>query len=686
MKRFMYNEQFGADPTKDNVDFVKKNASIFQSTVLPVWAKDTIVVLPNQRVDPQTVDLSEVFKADVVADSDDVSVYVDITKQNRKDGASIESKKSVKEVLSVKSPTYFQPASLNYKAENFAEELRPLIDSLSSMDLAHKHFLSLNRVKEAKEERVFESIQAFQHSLTRYVPFLKDTRRLGEESPETKFLVTQTLSKLLATPLFLQFYTALYVQCCEKILVGVSMIGMERLQKLDRSLYNEVSLPGCFSPSLGKIEEYKYADDADGDTTLKKESFDVGVSMSGPLQPVHIEDVMHFYEQCMTALHSKLAFKVFAMKAANQGFVYATAFVVLELLRLNYEWLRPEMRYNEDIDLLRKHVNKMIIDMVTQLTDPNRLYPMEFFFLQKNETMNPAFEKSFIDRKSIKNLKGKQYMTSLPIRAIFAKGAHTADTRKILQMTRGDNEPSNLCRIRDKISGKRDNGAWKVPPHLGVRLPTPSIKDRKIASRAKTAKPQTRPVYSKSGAIDVLQEIDDLFGTYDKTLKERLPRAINTPKSSSSQRKQTGGSPSGAKRAISREGEEHNDGNKDMYSDFRRSNAFSSIDFSDMFVATPTEEPKLSPRRRTELFNATLKKVQTPFIGKNEKKTEAEMYSPVNRSSSHWASKSTRTGVPEVGNTALIRFPTRPPSRETPIIPLDGRKTAAPSRRFNLPL
>ena len=684
--------QFGADPTKDNVEFVKKNAAINQSTILPVWAKDTLVVLPNQKVDPQKVDISQIFKADVVTDSDDLSVYVDITKQNRKEGMNAENKKSMKEVMNIKSPTFFQPVRMNYQTDNLAREVWPLVDSLDVLDLTHKHFLALMYIEKNEEDMMFDVIQGFQHSLTGYVPFLKDTRRLGEESSEIKLMVTQTLSNLIATPLFIQFYEALYVQCCEKILLGISKLGMERLSELNRRLYLELSSPKPFSPSLSKIEEGTKIDrnnsnsQADNDTFIPSSS-----SMSGRLELVDIEDVMRFYEQCMTILHSKLAFKVFALKAANQGFVYATTFVVLELLRTNYKWLRPEMKYNEDVDLLRKHVNKMIIDMITQLVDPYRLYPMEFFFLRKNETMDPTIEKKFIDRRPIKNMKGKQYMTSLPIRAIFSKGASTAETRKMLQMTRGSDEPTNLCRIKEKISGSRDNGAWKVPPHLGTRLPTPKITDRKRESRAKTAKPQTRPVYRNTGVVDVLTEIDDLFNTYDNKLKERCSSAKDSFHQHRQHQRQ-GSSSTNVKRAKSREGGflsvettcggDDNNNNRS----FRRTGGFSSEDFSDMFVATPTEEPKLSPLKRTELFNMTLEKVRTPFIGKHEKKTEVEMFGPIEESSPHWSSKSTRTGKPEVGNTALIRFPTRPPSRETPIIPLDGRKTAAPSQRFKLPL
>ena len=144
------------------------------------------------------------------------------------------------------------------------------------------------------------------------------------------------------------------------------------------------------------------------------------------------------------------------------------------------------------------------------------------------------------------------------------------------------------------------------------------------------------------------------------------------------------------KREINREGGLYVDTNftndDKGHRKFASSSPFSLMNFSDMFVATPTEEPTLSPQKRTELFDITLEKIRTPFIGKQEKKTESEMYSSVEQSNPHWSSKSTRTGVPEVGNTALIRFPTRPPSRETPIIPLDGRKIAAPSQRFKLPL
>lgn len=208
----------------------------------------------------------------------------------------------------------------------------------------------------------------------------------------------------------------------------------------------------------------------------------------------------------------------------------------------------------------------------------------------------------------------------------------------------------------------------------------------------KTAKKQTRPVYAKTGAVDVLQEIDDLFSAYDNNLKGRCSTAEDACKSSHLQQQRQAGSPSVGKRKINREGglyiDTHLNSSNDSvdHGNFVKSNAFSSMDFTDMFVATPSEEPKLSPQKRTELFNTTLEKVRTPFIGKHEKKTELEMYSPIDRYSPHWSSKSTRTGIPEVGNTALIRFPTRPPSRETPIIPLDGRKTAAPSQRFKLPL
>ncbi len=680
-----YNEKylasFGANPTRENVEFVKKNAAITSSTVLPIWAKDTLVVLPNQQVDSDSVDLSDLFRADVVV-KDDSSVYVDMTKQNRKDSASGGNRKSVSEVLALKSPKFVYPAVVDYQNSNYATELCPLVDVLDVQDLTHKHVAALMKLEENNEEKMIESIQVFQHSLMRFVPFLKDSRRLGDESSETKQAVTQTLTGLLSSPLFIQFYQALYNHCCEKILVGLGHLVMERLESVDPKAYLELS--STFQFGMHRTGNDSGGGERDENGSNAKFENTHEEMMTGTLSNQNIEDVMHLYEQCMAMLYSKLAFTLFAVKAANQGFVYASTFIVLYLLRLNYKWLRPEMEYNENMDLLRKHTNKLIITMMTQLVDPSHMYPMEFFFLKENETMDPALEKNFIDRKSIKNVKGKQYLTSLPIRAVFAKGASAADTRKILQMSTRSDERLNLLRIEEKIGGARDNGPWKVPPRNGVRLPTPHIRKRKEENRAKTAKSETRPVYRTSGVVDVLTEIDNLFDSYGSRLKQRCATASSSSRQSRSENRQiincekSSGRGSNSKLYIGT-----NNGNDNNN---QRNNVFSGVDFEGMLSATPTKEPQLSANMQTDLFNMTLEKIRAPFAGKHEKRTEYEMFSTVERYSPHWMSKSTRTGKPELGNTALIRFPTRPPSRETPIINLDGRKTEAPRERFKLPL
>jgi len=65
---------------------------------------------------------------------------------------------------------------------------------------------------------------------------------------------------------------------------------------------------------------------------------------------------------------------------------------------------------------------------------------MEFSF--DIDEVNPSIETSFFDRKNIKNLKVRQFTTSLPVRAVF-ESATSHEVRKILNFNKSQNFNSN---------------------------------------------------------------------------------------------------------------------------------------------------------------------------------------------------------------------------------------------------
>lgn len=44
-----YLENIGANPTKDNVEFVLNNLAIKDALVLPVWAREKVVIIPGME-------------------------------------------------------------------------------------------------------------------------------------------------------------------------------------------------------------------------------------------------------------------------------------------------------------------------------------------------------------------------------------------------------------------------------------------------------------------------------------------------------------------------------------------------------------------------------------------------------------------------------------------------------------
>ncbi len=44
-----YLENIGANPTRDNIDFVLNNLSIKDALVMPVWAREKIVIIPGMN-------------------------------------------------------------------------------------------------------------------------------------------------------------------------------------------------------------------------------------------------------------------------------------------------------------------------------------------------------------------------------------------------------------------------------------------------------------------------------------------------------------------------------------------------------------------------------------------------------------------------------------------------------------
>lgn len=44
-----YLENIGANPTADNIDFVLNNLAIKDALVMPVWAREKIVIIPGMN-------------------------------------------------------------------------------------------------------------------------------------------------------------------------------------------------------------------------------------------------------------------------------------------------------------------------------------------------------------------------------------------------------------------------------------------------------------------------------------------------------------------------------------------------------------------------------------------------------------------------------------------------------------
>ena len=658
-----YLTSVGANPSRENVEFVRKNASISGSTILPVWVKDTLVILPNRTESSGKIDLAEIFKADVIT-NDDSSVYFDITKQNRKEGAT-EKRKSVKEVRAVQPVKHFREVKIDYLRKNLSEDLLPLIKEMTAEDIAEETFKALSVKIDVEENMVFAAIQEFLSLLLGFVPFLKDSRRLGEETPQTKARVTQILSKLLASSLFLEFYESFYKYCYQRIVQGCSVLAEERLLSINQSHESE--------PDYASKSQYDHEDVDDA-------------------------ALLNIYERCMEVLRTKLGFKVFSLKAANQGFVYATCFTIINLLRKNYRWLRPEFQCHSDRnDQLRKNVNKLLIRTITRLVDPNHLYPKELFFLKNGEVKNAQLERNFIDRKTIRNIQGRQYTTSLPIRATFSGVASSGETRKMLQKSMGAPDVSDRVKksLDNQMYKEIDNGPWKVPPNSGVRLPTMSIRERHLNAKAR------RPS-STDGSCFTLSEINELFESYNRRLK--------TSTGNRSQRDREYSPTHLSANALNHDSRTHGKSEHDLLG---------------LFVETPSLDPSLSHDSKRDMLRASLAKVRSQYCGKDEKEepriglfrweylscffallkyangsimktntcknTLYTLYvfvfcSAIDTNSQMWWSKGTRTGILELGfdNT---KYPTRPPSRETPIIDLTpGRKTSSPVARFKLPL
>jgi len=98
-----------------------------------------------------------------------------------------------------------------------------------------------------------------------------------------------------------------------------------------------------------------------------------------------------------------------------------------------YQWFQPTQKMSPEMLKLKRHMKKLISQNVTDVIDPSRVFPMEFIFCP--EFSDPRIEKSIIDRRSVKEIRSRQFITSLPVRAVFDRPM-SVEARRLLNSSR----------------------------------------------------------------------------------------------------------------------------------------------------------------------------------------------------------------------------------------------------------
>jgi len=266
-----YLESFGANPTRENLDFVEKQSSISSAVLLPVWTKDTLVILPNCDQDPDSIDLQEVFKTDIVGSevlhkASDDSLFKDRNRRNQ----TLSRKLSYKEIIERDSAEYVPVAKIKWSTEHNGESLRPLIKRLSVADIRDQRFLRGMIPLRFDEEVMISGIQSFSESLKSFAPMLRRDLE-GKVSPN--------LIRMLSSAKFLQFYGTLF-QSCQNIFGDIVSISLEELKLNDEKSYNSAIV---FIQSLPEFSQRIVKD-------FQKE----------------IMDILSLYNQCVESLNEKV--------------------------------------------------------------------------------------------------------------------------------------------------------------------------------------------------------------------------------------------------------------------------------------------------------------------------------------------------------------------------------------------
>ena len=272
--------------------------------------------------------------------------------------------------------------------------------------------------------------------------------------------------------------------------------------------------------------------------------------------------LMSCYEKCMATLQSKMGLSRFTLRAGNQTIVYASCFIVFDLLKSKYNWLNSNRTFSAELNLLRKYTVKLLVDMMTDLVDPSRVYPMEFLFDYGSNV--PQLEKNFIDRKSFKNRRGRQFTTSLPLRAVFCEHATSVGTRKMLQMNRID-PASTSSRPGTSVSKALSN----------------------VGKRKETEVPLNR---------NPLWEIQEIFGSFDERMRQKkmgmYPFSCDDA----------------VEAALSAEG-----------ASLSESKSKALVEFADLFAdESSLLDPKLAPEKKLVVLQSVLEKSRAAYEKKSK--------------------------------------------------------------------
>lgn len=223
-----YLDSFGANPTRENLAFVTKHSPISSAVLLPVWTKDTLVILPNCQQDPDTIDLQEVFKTEVVGAEVIHNPQEDpLLKEIHKRSQALYRRPSTRAIIDGESAEYFRETKIHWNSERNGEFLLPIIQELSVNDIKDKRFLKMAIKIRFDEEVIISALSEYSKSLKAFAPMLKR---------DLEGKVSSNLIRLLSSATFLQFYGNLF-ESCQNILVDIVSVSLEQLKLKDGKSY-----------------------------------------------------------------------------------------------------------------------------------------------------------------------------------------------------------------------------------------------------------------------------------------------------------------------------------------------------------------------------------------------------------------------------------------------------------------